>query len=222
VISVAEMTGRARRAVARASRAARSRRAIAAWITGGAIAVLLVTVIASGGLEKGDFTPTPVAAGEEVRMPMYAITVLDAKLTDEVEEQSLSADPGETLVLVSMRLENLTDRPIGVGRSADQIASRLINVDESLLSLSGVPSAKSRDVWRDDGSAGSVVLQPGVPSEVTIAWITADDAFAGGVVALDVYDAVETRGQVILSADQISWLRGELAARITVDAEEGR
>lgn len=219
---MAEVTGRARTAVARASRAARNRRAAPAWIAGGAIAIIVVTVVASGGLDKSDVAPSPVTAGHEVRMPLYAITVLDSTLADEVEEQYLSADPGEILVLVSMRLENLTDRPIGVGRGADNVASRLINVDESLLSLSGVPSAKSVDVWRNDGSAGSVVLQPGVPSEVTIAWIAADDAFTDEVVRLDVYDAVETHGQVILSADQISWRRAGLAARITVDAAERR
>ena len=213
------MTGRTRGAVTRASRATLSRRAIPAWIAAGAVAVLLVTVIASGGLETDEVTPTALGTGEEVRMPSYAITVLDAQLVDEVEEQSLSADPGETLVLVSMRLENLTDRPIGVGRSADQVASRLIHVDDALLSLSGEPSAESTDVWRDDGSAGSVILQPDVPSEVTIAWIAAEDAFADGIVTLDVYDAVETRGQVILSADQISWQRGELTARIAMDTE---
>lgn len=214
------MAGRTRGAVAHASRAAISRRAVPAWVVAGAITVLLVTAIASGALETDEVAPTPLGAGEEVRMPLYSVTLLDAQLTDEVEEQSLSADPGETLVLVSMRLENLSDQPIGVGRSADKIASRLIHVETSLLSLSGVPSAESTDVWRDDGSAGSIILQPGVPSEVTIAWIAPEDAFSDGTVGLDVYDAVETRGQVILSADQISWRRGELAARITVDTEE--
>ena len=220
MIRVAEVIGRTRAAVTRASRAAISRRAIPAWIAAGAITILLAAVVGSGGLKTDDVTPTPLGAGDEVRMPLYAITVLDAQLADEVEEQSLSADPGETLVLVNMRLENLTDRPIGVGRSADMVASRLIHVDTSLLSLSGVPSAESTDVWRDDGSAGSVVLQPGVPSEVTIAWIAAEDAFSDGLISLDVYDAVETHGRVILSADQISWRRGDLTARITVDTEK--
>ncbi|MDQ0642755.1 hypothetical protein [Microbacterium murale] len=219
---VADVTGRARSIVSRAARTAVSRRLIPVWITGGAIAVLVVTVIAFGGLDRSDTTPTPLSAGDEVRMPLYAVTVLGAELTDEVEEQSLSADPGETLVVISLQLENLTNLPIGVGRGADMVVSRLVGVDESLLSLPGVESAKTVGVWRGDGSAGSVVLQPGVPSEVTIAWIASKDAFADGVVNLDVYDAVETRGRVILSADHINWVRGDLAARITVDAEEGR
>lgn len=218
---VAEVAGRTRRAIARASRAAISRRAIPAWVAAATITALLVAAIASGALKTDEVEPTPLAAGEEVRMPLYSVTVLDAQLTDEVEDQSLSADAGETLVLVSMRLENLSDRPIGVGRSADQVASRLIHVGDSLLTLTGVPSADSVDVWRDDGSAGSVILQPDVPSEVTIAWTAPEDAFADGLVGLDVYDAVETRGRIILSADQISWQRGEFTARIIVDTETG-
>lgn len=219
MISAADVTGRARSAIASAARAAGSRRMVPVWIAAGAIAVLLVTVIALGGLDRGEVVPNPVAVGEEVRMPLYAVTVLDAELADEVEEESLKADPGETLVVVSMRLENLTDRPIGVDRAVDRVESRLINSVDPLLRLSGVASDHSTEVWRDDGSAGTVILQPGVPSQVTMAWIVPEDALARGIISLDVYNAVETRGQVLLSADHVVWLRGELAARITVDAE---
>lgn len=166
--------------------------------------------------------PTLVAAGDEVRMPLYAVTVLDAELTDEVEEESLSADPGETLVIVTVRLENLTDRPIGVGRAADKVEANLVGFNDPLLALTGVTPTDSAQAWRSDGSAGTVFLQPGVPSEVTLAWTAPEDAFTDGVVELDVYDAVETHGQILISADHINWQRGDLAARVTVDAEVRR
>lgn len=182
----------------------------------------LVTAITLGGLATKEATPTTLTTGDEVRMPLYAVTVLDAELTDEVEDQSLSAEPGETLVVITMQLENLSDRAIGVGRAADKVESQLIGATRSLLDLTGVTSTESAQVWREDGSAGGVFLQPGVPSEVTLAWTAPEDAFADGIVELDVYDAVESRGQILISADHVTWRRGDLAARITVDTADGR
>lgn len=181
----------------------------------------LAIAIALGGLGRSEVAPALLTKGDEVRMPLYAVTVLDAELADEVEEKSLRADQGETLVIITVRLENLTDRPIGVGRAADKVESQLIGVSDPLLTLTGATPADSAQAWRSDGSAGAVFLQPGVPSEVTLAWTAPEDAFADGIVELDVYDAVESRGQILISADHINWRRGDLAARITVDTEGG-
>lgn len=216
------MTGSARNAAARASRAAFNRRVTPAWVVGGVVVAALATAIALGALDRNEATPTPLTTGEEVRMPLYAVTVLDSELTDEVEEQSLTAEPGETLVVITMQLENLTDRPIGLGRAADKVESQLIDVSDPLLSLTGVTPTGSPRAWRGDGSAGPVFLQPGVPSEVTLAWTAPEDAFADGIVELDVYDAVESHGQILIAADHVTWRRGDLAARITVDAVVGR
>lgn len=216
------MTGRARSSAARAARATVNRRTAPAWVAGGVIAAFLTSVIALGGLETGEATPTPLAAGEEVRLSLYAATVLDAHFTDEIEEKFLVAEPGEKLIVVTLQLENLSERPIGVGNAADKVESHLISVEDPLLSLPGATADDGVQAWRGDGSAGPVILQPGVPSEVTLAWTAPDDAFADGSVYLDVYDAVEARGQVLLSEDHVRWQRGELAARITVNAEEGR
>lgn len=221
MITVADVAGRARGAVVRVSRSAFSRRTVPAWVAGAAVAAALVTAIALGGLGRSEATPTLLDAGEELRMPLYAVTVLDAALTDEVEEKSLSAEPGETLVIVTVQLENLTDRPIGVGLAADKVESNLIGLSAPLLSLTGTTPTETPRAWRDDDSAGPVFLQPGVPSEVTLAWTAPEAAFADGIVELDVYDAVESRGQILISAEHINWRRADIAARITVDTKAG-
>ncbi|MDP3952192.1 hypothetical protein [Microbacterium sp.] len=221
MIRVADVAGSARSVVRRTSRAAFSRRAAPAWAAGATIAAALATAIALGGLGRSEATPVQLTAGDEVRMPLYAVTVLDVELADELEEKSLSADRGETLVIVTVRLENLTDRPIGVGRAADKVEANLVGFNDPLLNLTGVTPADSAQAWRSDSSAATVFLQPGVPSEVTLAWTAPEDAFADGIVELDVYDAVESRGQILISADHINWRRGDLTARITVDTEAG-
>lgn len=211
--------GGVRDAATRAVRPAFSRGAAPFWIALALSVVLLVGFIGFGGLAPASRTPAQVSAGDEARTSLYSVTVLDAVLTDTVERQFLEAEPGETLLVVTMRLENLSDRAVGVERSADRVESRMIVGREPLLELSGVASTGTARSWRTDGSTRAVILQPGVPAEVTVAWPVADDdataaALDEGAARLDVHDAVEQSGQVILAASTITWRRAELSARL--------
>lgn len=211
----------ARTAVAGAARRAVSRESVPVWAGSGILAALLVAVLALGGLNSAEPSPAQLAVGDEQRTPLYAVTVLDARLTDEVEEEYISADAGQTLVVVTVRIENLAPYPIGVGRGVDRVQARVVNVTEPLLTLSGFDTDESSYAWRTDGSSGGVVLQPRVPAEVDIVWPMPVDAVADGTATLDVYAADETRGKVILSADHVTWRRGAHVARFAVDLEGG-
>lgn len=215
------MAAGARDAAAGAARTALSRRALPFWIAAAALIGLLAGFIGFGGLAPASRTPAIVAAGDEARTSLYAVTVLDTELADAVESQFLEAEPGETLLLVTVRLENLSDHAVGVERSADRVESRMILGREPMLDLSGVTPTGMARSWRADESQRAVILQPGVPAEVTIAWpITDDDATAWdeGTIRLDAYDAVEQSGQVILAASTISWRRSELSAQLALGA----
>lgn len=205
-----------------ARRAATGRVAIPFWIGGGILAALIVTVIAFGGLNPATSAAPQLAAGDEATTPLYTASVLDAHLTDEIEDEHVSAEDGDVLVVVTMRLENLADYPVGVGRSADRAESRLLNVAEPLLELSGITQTASASAWRTDDSIGGVVLQPRVPVEVQLVWPVPAAAVASGALTVDVYDADETRGQVILSSDNITWRRAGLAAQFAIDVKEAR
>lgn len=192
------------------------------WIAIGLVVVLIGVVSISGGLRDAESTPADVATGAEIELSEYSLTVLDAEFTDAVEDQYLEADAGDTLVVVTMKMTNTTDRPIGVATSADRISTGFINVRAPLLALSdtehtSIEQTSSARAWRDDGSDGPVILQPEVLSTVRIAWSVPEDAVSAGSVQLDVYDAQVTTGQILLSADQIIWRRGELTARIGLD-----
>ena len=215
------MAAGVRDAAAGATRTALSRRALPFWIVAAAIIGLLAGFIGFGGLAPASRTPVIVTAGDEARTSLYTVTVLDTEITDAVESQFLEAEPGETLLLVTVRLENLSDRAVGVDRSADRVESRMITGREPLLELSGVTPTGTARSWRADESRPAVILQPGVPADVTIAWPISDDdaaAFDEGTVRLDAYDAVEQSGQVILSASTITWRRSELSAQLDLEA----
>ncbi|WP_341947640.1 hypothetical protein [Microbacterium sp. LWH11-1.2] len=213
----------ARAAAAGAARTVVSRSALPFWIAAAAIVALLAGVIGFGGLAPASRTPAQVSAGDGARTSLYTVSVLDAELTDAVESQFLEAEPGETLLVVTVRLENLSDRAVGVERSADRVDSRMIVGREPMLEISGVVVTGTARSWRADGSPRAVILQPGVPAEVTIAWPVADDdatvrALADGTARLDVHDATEQAGQVILAASTINWRRAALSAQIELAA----
>ena len=187
-------------------------------------AVLAATVLAAafvglGGLRPASASPTELDAGEEARTSLYAVTVLDAEMTDAVEGR-MEADPGEILVVATLRLENLSDRPIDIGGSVDRVEARLVNTAAPLLALVDAEPTDSARCGRTDGSAGPIVLQPDVPADVQIAWPVPEDSFADGILRLDVHEPSISTGKVILSSDHISWGRGDLVARIAVPLEQ--
>lgn len=190
------------------------------WVAAAAVAALLIVVIATGGLAQALTEPRRVDAGDEVRTGQLSITVLEAEFTREVESEYLDAEDGEVLLVVTLAMENLTDNAIGVGTTADRIDTNLVNHDEPLLDLTGVEATDNADVWRADGSAGQVYLQPGVPAEVTIAWPVPEDAMTGDTVSLDVHEAAISTGAVLLSSRVVTWRAADIAARIVVPVSE--
>lgn len=192
------------------------------WVAAASVVVVIVFVIVTGGLARSVTGVAEVGSGDEVRTSTYAIAVLDVAFTDVVESEYLEAEPGEKLLVVTARMENLADAPIGVGTTADLLKANLVNTSEPLLDLHGAEATGSASVWRADGSAGQVILQPGVPDEVTIAWPVPDDAFADGTVALDVHEAEVSRGAVILSSRVVTWRPDGLVARVVVPGADTR
>ncbi|WP_157550894.1 hypothetical protein [Microbacterium sp. Root553] len=192
------------------------------WIAASTATAVLLVVGVTGGFTRATVHPPELGVGDEARMSTYAITVLGAEVATEIESEYLSADPGEKLLVMTTRMENLTDAPIGVGTTADRTKANFINTAGPLLELADATATDSVSVWRADGSAGQVILQPGVPSQVTFAWTVPEEALSDGEVSLDVHEAEVRRGTVILSSNAVSWRAAEVGARITVAAEDAR
>lgn len=197
-----------------------SRRATPAWIALGSLVAAAAVLIAVGAFDTAENEPAAVAIGEEVRLPTYAVTVLDVEVTDAVEDQYLEADEGESLVLVTMRLENLSDAPIGIDGSLDGISSHLVNSTSPLLDLSGVTVTGSARYWRDVTSSRRPLLQPAVPAVVTIAWPVESADLDSDDVTLEVHEADPQHGNIVVASTDVTWWQGDLVARI--DLEAGR
>lgn len=205
---------RAREAAARWSRAAFTRHAVPTWIAIGLVLTGGAALAGAGAFTTAVHQPESLSLGDEVHLSTYSVSVRDVEVTDAVEDQFLEADPGETLLLVTVRLENLTDRAVGVGTTADRTTSRLVNATKSLLVLSGVEDLESARIWSDETSARSPLLQPHVPADITLAWRIPADVLDAGAITLDVYDATVQTGQILLSSDVVFWRQSDLVARI--------
>ena len=187
------------------------------WIAAIVALALILAFIAFGGLRQAESSPTLTPAGTTARTSLYAVTVLSAELADSVDEQLFEAEPGDDLLIITVRLENLSSQAVGVDQGADRVKSQLIRAQEPLLDLSGVTATEDARAWRTDGTLRGVILQPGVPAEVRLVWPVPEGSFPDGIAHLDVFDARERTGQAILSASAVTWRRTELATRIAVE-----
>lgn len=187
------------------------------WIAAVVVVALAIGFIALGGLRPATRAAAAETAGTEVRTSLYAVTVTKAELVDAVEEHYWEADEGQTLVLLTARLENLSDRPVALLGTVDSVSSQLVDSNAPLLRLADVTPSKAARAWHADGTVRTPVLQPGVPAEVVIGWSVPEDSFPDGTVRLDVYDARERAGQIILASSSITWRRTHRIAQITVE-----
>lgn len=217
MIDVRGAGSRLRAATVRVIRSVFSRSAVPAWIVTGVVAVVAAVLISIGAFDTAVREPAAVAVGEEVRLSTYAVTVIDVEVTDAVEEQHFEADPGESLLLVTMRLENLTDTTVGVDSTVDRITSRLVNASESMIVLSGVDDPGNARVWHDATSLKSPLLQPGVPADITVGWRVDSSALDSDALALVVHDSVVRTGQIIIASDVVTWAQGTPVARIELE-----
>lgn len=187
-------------------------------ILGTAIAVVAIAAFAiGGGLRAAVPTPSDAAYGVEVDTTLYSATVIDAEAVAEAEEQYWEAEPGEILVLVTVRIENRASYPVMVLGAVDSAASRLVQGDEPLLRLAGVEPVDSPRVWRADGSPRGPILQPGVPADVVIGWPVDQEQLADAGAVLEVYDASEEFGRFVVSSSAATWKATDIAARVELE-----
>lgn len=175
--------------------------------------------VAAGALRTAQ--PKAHAAGrdDQVDTALYSVTVLDTETSTEVEDQYWEAEPGERLLLVTVRIENLAAYPVMVLGAINSASSRLIQGDESLLRLGGIRAVDAPRVWRADGSLRGPILQPGVPAEVVIGWPVDAAQLRASDISLDVYDAKEVRGRFVVSANTVTWSATDLVARVDLEIQ---
>lgn len=212
-----DVVGRGASAASDLARKTFSRSAIPTFVAVGVVAAAVGAFALAGGFNAATPSVEQVEIGTEVSLPLYSITVKDAEIVSEVEDNYMSEQDGQVIIVATVVLENLTNETIGVDRALDRIDSRLVTSGESLIDLDGIESVAPGAAWRAGGSVLSVKLQPGIPTEVMLGWYVEEADLAGGDIGINLYDATPRGGQVLISEDTVSWGRDKLIAHVDLD-----
>lgn len=178
------------------------------WITGAFTGLFLLVTAAFGGLAKA---PTPglttIEAGERYENAQLALQIERAVLIDTFVEAGASAGPGERVLAVSVLAENRWRSPLIT--TGDHSVSQALRVQ-------GLGDAAPTAVARMDDATLTPWLQPGVPAELVVTWVIADDALSeGDEVEFVIRDAVLHTGKAVTYGE--SWVDAKPAARVLTE-----
>lgn len=142
--------------------------------------VLVVAVAAAGGFATAEVPETEVprlSAGTKHVNDRFAVTVLDARIGDEIDDAAAYPSDDERVLAITVEVENLSDEAFS-STSAFNNTIVVRDLDENQES--------SR---RSDDGTRAAWLQPGVPVTLVLSWCVPVDFLADGdMVQIDLLD----------------------------------
>lgn len=183
-----------------------------AWIAAALVVAFVAATALFGGLGPRGDDVSEVAVGTPVDTGMLEVTVDDARTTPELEDQFLSADDGETLLVARLTLVNRWNRPIAALGGEDRVSASLFAGTPPVISFD-LDDVEPPDVVRADGFTGRPILQPDVPLEVLVIWRIPVEA-APLELVVDVHDARVANGRAIIDEQSVYWEPTDVVGRI--------
>ena len=184
------------------------------WITAAIVVGFVAVTALFGGLGPRGDEVAEVTAGTPVDTGMLDVSVEDVRTTPELEEQFLSADDGETLLVARVTLVNRWNRPIAALGSEDRVSASLFAGTPPVITVD-LDDVDPPDVVRADGHAARPILQPDVPLEVLVVWRIPVET-APAELAVEVRDARVANGRAIIDEQSVYWEPTDLVGRIRV------
>lgn len=180
------------------------------WLTIAIGTLALAATAAFGGLEAvEDPEPVELAAGEEFRGELAAITIERGVLIDDFGEGGAWTDEGERALVIVLRAENLWTQWIGTGASGSDFAQT--------FELTGTPDLEIESFALFEDATLGPVLQPGVPAQLTMTYLVPERLLAAGdEVRIALRDQTVARGQDLVYGDYWT-LDEEPSAYVTIE-----
>lgn len=173
------------------------------WAALGLAAVVGVTAL-FGGLAPAQYDVATVAASEPLTNDVLQVQVHGVEITDDIEEYSLQADEGESIVRMDARFTNAWTAPLGLDTRADRMDARpVVGGEKAILTVGGIAADIAPEFERADGTRGLIVLQPDLPVEVVVVWIVPSDDVPS-TLDLTLHGMELTSFQQLLS-DDVTW-----------------
>jgi hypothetical protein len=178
------------------------------WVAAGVLIAAIVGVWATGGFapaHRAAVELAELAPGDVHTNGQFSVAFAHAELTDDPD---LYLDEGEVALRIELRLENRWDEPF--------TASAIV---EDAIAISGLPEDAAIDIGRSDGTRGGVILQPGIPVDLTVAWDLPEGTFTPGS-ELDITVSDGTLRQFAVLDDVWAWGRYTPAAHAALMIED--
>lgn len=189
------------------------------WVVAGVGVIVAVSAL-FGGWAPAERSMATVAASSPLVNDILTAQVHEV-YTDSSWGERVEADDGEVVLVAQLTLENTWTEPVAMQGTADRVeAEPLGNGDDAIIRIAGIPDGVYPDFHRTAGSSGNVVLQPGVPVDVTATWIVPKDA-APTSITLTMYGVVLERGNVLISYHKRFWTPTNPLQTMTVDVASG-
>ena len=142
--------------------------------------VLVVAVTAAGGFATAEVPEVEVpqlSAGTEHVNDRFTITVVDARIGDEIDDAAAYPSDDERVLAISVEVENVSDEAFST--------TSAFNNTIVVRDLDGNQESTRRS---DDGTRAAW-LQPGVPATLVLSWCVPEDFLADGdTVQIDLLD----------------------------------
>lgn len=184
-------------------------------------AVFLLVTAAFGSLNAAPGVVPPTAQlDERIVTSDLAFTVDDVVIAAPNDNDVIAHTEGHSVVVMTVTIENLTTRPIGVASSvADMMFGVLEGTDAAIEPAFDGP-AQMVDAIEADSVLMAEPLSPGVPRTVRIGWLVASAGLTDAPLTIDFWNRTLTPGSWIAPERTLFWTRTDVAARLSVTLQQ--
>lgn len=182
------------------------------WIAASAAAVFVAGTAAFGGLADRTPAAAEVPSGGSYSSDLVEVTVHDAYLVDSLPDHYVEPADGDRLLVVRMTITDRWTMPLAAEGQVAGVTTALFGGRTAPLQPAGIETGRLVTAWYDGTTSGSPIFQPGVPTDVEVAWTVADDAVAGDTVSITLADAAPRPYSVLLDDRSILLVTGDTVA----------
>lgn len=129
------------------------------------VGLFLAVTAAFGGLATAaPSAPTPVSLGTALTVNPWKLTVREVFTTDALTDSGSAGVEDGPYLVARVNVENTWDETLGTGGAPGDVASAVVAADVALKDGGRV------EIYRADDARAAKDLQPGVPTELYLAW----------------------------------------------------
>lgn len=192
------------------------------WIAAIVVTGFIGAAALLGGLGDRTVESVDVAADTVYSSELLDLTVHDARAVDALPDQYIEAKAGTRLLVVRMTITDRWDLPISADGYAAGVTTSLFSGKHAVvLPADTTPVGLATGWYAGTENSTAPVFQPGVTTEVEVAWQVPANAVEGDTVAIALRQATPKHFEVFADERSIMLATGDVEARFEVPLTKG-